>query len=235
MCTVSFVPQEDTILLLSNRDEQVKRPAALPPAMYKRGTHTLLYPKDPQGGGTWIGIGERGQVAVLLNGAFKAHRHEPPYRRSRGLVFLDLLAEASFHDGFLHLSLEGIEPFTCISLQEGRLWEDRWDGLHKYSHLKPTGDTLVWTSATLYEEGMAAARKEQLDRWLFEQPELREEALLQFHQQALSYPATNTLRTVSTSLVRLGRNSAEFLYADALQQQWHRQALQFSSRPEFFS
>ncbi|MGL1516781.1 NRDE family protein, partial [Vibrio parahaemolyticus] len=48
------------------------------------------FPKDPDGGGTWIALKENGDVAILLNGAFENHIPAYPYRRSRGLIFLDI-------------------------------------------------------------------------------------------------------------------------------------------------
>jgi hypothetical protein len=67
MCTVSVVPHVGGIRLLCNRDERRTRPAALPPAIHLvRGT-TALFPVDPEGGGTWIGVNDAGLAVTLLN------------------------------------------------------------------------------------------------------------------------------------------------------------------------
>lgn len=94
MCTVTFVPSAKGAIITSNRDEMVMRPHAAMPAWEQWGTGRILFPKDGLAGGTWIGMHENGAVMVLLNGAFVRHQHLPPYRRSRGLVFLDILGAA---------------------------------------------------------------------------------------------------------------------------------------------
>src|SRR3954465_10304679 len=94
MCTVTFIPVKDKVYITSNRDEKVVRKQALQPAEYYRKGAKLLFPKDPDAGGTWIALHENGNAVVLLNGAFEKHKPNPPYLRSRGIVMLDIIAEA---------------------------------------------------------------------------------------------------------------------------------------------
>src|SRR4051812_5816730 len=92
MCTVTYLPKsKDSFILTSSRDEKPLRKIARPPSIHKRGKQLILFPKDPQGGGTWIAVSESGQTICLLNGAFDKHIPEPPYRKSRGIVALDAL------------------------------------------------------------------------------------------------------------------------------------------------
>lgn len=67
MCTVSVIPYQDGTRILCNRDERLARPAALPPGRWAAGTRTAVYPTDPQGGGTWVGVNDRGVAVALLN------------------------------------------------------------------------------------------------------------------------------------------------------------------------
>src|SRR5664279_4462760 len=92
MCTVTFIAYGHKVYITHNRDEKSIRPIAVPPKQYVINGHRLLFPKDGQAAGTWIGVNENGCAAVLLNGAFVKHQHEPPYIKSRGLAFLDILA-----------------------------------------------------------------------------------------------------------------------------------------------
>ena len=90
MCTVTFIPVTGSeYILTSSRDEQTTRPSATNPQILKSGSNTLMYPKDPKGGGTWIACDSAGKTACLFNGAFKAHLPQYPYRYSRGLIVLD--------------------------------------------------------------------------------------------------------------------------------------------------
>ena len=91
MCTVTFIPAKDRIYLTSNRDEKHWRTAALPPAAYEFDSGKMLFPKDGDAGGTWVAAHENGNAIVFLNGGLVAHVPNPPYRKSRGLILLDLL------------------------------------------------------------------------------------------------------------------------------------------------
>ena len=92
MCTVTYIPLENgDFILTQNRDEDVKRPIATPPIDRTINGTKHLFPIDPQGKGTWIGISNTGRVASLLNGGTEPYKHQPPYRQSRGKVILDYI------------------------------------------------------------------------------------------------------------------------------------------------
>jgi uncharacterized protein with NRDE domain len=96
MCTVTFIPAADGVYLTSNRDERLTRPDALFPFRAAQEGQELIYPKDAEAGGSWIALKSAGDAAVLLNGAFAKHQLQPAYRRSRGLVFLDIVRSGFF-------------------------------------------------------------------------------------------------------------------------------------------
>src|SRR4249920_1778557 len=118
MCTVSFVPSGNSNFFTSSRDEQADRPLAVFPEIYEHNGNKILYPKDPKGGGSWIAASESGNAVVLLNGAIKPHRPEPPYRKSRGIVVLDLVDKTSPVDAFEAYDCVSIEPFTVILFED---------------------------------------------------------------------------------------------------------------------
>jgi hypothetical protein len=94
MCTISVVPDRDGFRLISNRDEHRTRPDALPPAWRPLRHRTAIYPVDPIGPGTWIGVNDAGLAATLLNHTPMAGlRRSGGGRHSRGLIVPRLLAE----------------------------------------------------------------------------------------------------------------------------------------------
>ncbi|MBL0358026.1 MAG: NRDE family protein [Chitinophagaceae bacterium] len=114
MCTVTYIPSADGCYLTSSRDEHAARPGAIAPAVYQHNGTVLLYPKDAKANGSWIAFTQTGNAAVLLNGAFVKHIVKPSYRKSRGLIFLDIIAHPQPEFCFMGKNLEGIEPFTII-------------------------------------------------------------------------------------------------------------------------
>ena len=132
MCTVSFIPVDDKFFITSNRDEKLNRKTALSPSIHEYKGVKFLFPKDTDAGGTWIAMKENGDAAVLLNGAFINHTAEPHYRKSRGLILLDILADEMPSTAFSKIDLKNIEPFTMILFQNKSLFEFRWDGVEKF-------------------------------------------------------------------------------------------------------
>lgn len=100
MCTVTFLPLGHRVLLTSNRDEKVIRKKAIVPSIARYDETQILFPKDAQAGGTWIGVSEKGTAMVLLNGGFIKHEPAAAYRKSRGLIFLDILSQPSAFAAF---------------------------------------------------------------------------------------------------------------------------------------
>lgn len=168
MCTVTFLPLKDKFFITSNRDEQKLREIALPPVIKQYTSGKILYPVDGRSLGTWIAAHENGNVMVLLNGAFKRHIPEPPYKKSRGLVFLDIFDATYPSENFQSMDLSGIEPFTLVLWEFAELWEFRWDGVNKFEKPLPVNAPQLWASATLYDEHVIANREHWFKEWLSE-------------------------------------------------------------------
>jgi uncharacterized protein with NRDE domain len=160
MCTVTYIPVKDKIFITSNRDEKAVRKKAIPPFIYEYENTKLIFPKDAEAGGTWIAMKEDGNAAVLLNGAFICHVAEPPYRKSRGQIFLDVFAHNLPSTAFREIDLDDIEPFTFVLLENTSLYEFRWDGNEKYCKQLPPHSPHIWSSATLYD-GLVVKKREQ--------------------------------------------------------------------------
>jgi len=224
MCTVTYLPLNgDNFILTSNRDEGVMRKPALSPAVYTVGDKEVVFPKDGEAGGTWIGMEKNGRIVCLMNGAFVRHERELPYRISRGQVVLDALTADDFEDFLNNYLLEKIEPFTIVAFdwREGlRRWELRWDGQQR--HIKPLAHTpQIWSSATLYDDDMHAKRKVWFENWLSQNADYQVNKICYFHKTAgEGNPITDLrtergfLRTVSVTTIEKLSTQAIMTYED---------------------
>ena len=222
MCTVTFIPVVDRVFLTSNRDEKRLRPAALPPRHYPSESGALLYPTDAAAGGTWAALHEQGHVAILLNGAFIAHAPEPPYKKSRGLVLLDIVSSSFPADYFSHADLSGIEPFTVIIWSAGILYECRWDGNRKHTRLPDPEKAHIWSSVTLYDPAITHKRERWFSDWCRSHPSPDMEDIFHFHNHTGDGDKHNDLRmnregqvlTVSITAMELTSDTGIMHYMD---------------------
>ena len=229
MCTVTFMPVGETVYLTSNRDESSVRPPAIPPIAYLHGNATITYPKDAQAGGTWIAMKDNGDAAVLLNGAFKKHIPTPPYRKSRGLVFLDIFTAAEPVDNFRGGNLFNIEPFTLVLHIGGQLNECRWDGAKKHYAVIDNNRPHIWSSATLYDEEVVYRRKQWFVEWLGTHPQPTRQEIFDFHRFGGEGDSHNDLRmnrngkmlTVSITGMEMSNGLAVMRYLDLQSNQIH--------------
>jgi hypothetical protein len=226
MCTVTCipVPQDcgNKIYITSNRDEKHWRSNALPPAVYAAASGNLLFPKDGDAGGTWIAAHENGNAIVFLNGGFIRHAPQPPYRKSRGLILIDLLDTPDPVMAFKTLSLQQIEPFTAIIWSAGQLFECRWDGNQKHTTRLSASTPHIWSSATLYDAAVIEKRKNWFTKWLLQHPQPAPDEILHFHQFTGDGDTHNDLRmnrngqvfTVSVTLLTLTDEMTQMHYLD---------------------
>lgn len=185
MCTVTFIPANDRVYLSSNRDEWHTRSIAAIPAYYiNNGQKELLFPKDPDKGGTWILAKNNGDAAVLLNGAFKPHHRKDNYSKSRGIALLEIMMASSPMENWKSSSMEGIEPFTLVLYVNNELIECRWDGNKKHETRLSNKTPHIWSSVTLYESSAMQERKQWFNEWQKKHPMPAQEDILHFHQHA---------------------------------------------------
>ena len=182
MCIVTFIPGRESLYITSNRDEKLSRNIAAPPSLQLYAGKKIIFPSDGDAGGTWIAIKENGDVAVLLNGAFIKHLPKPPYRKSRGIILLDILAGDFPSDKFLKTSLKKIEPFTIIILENKLLYKFRWDGNKKYCKKLAPEKPYIWFSATLYDGLFMKNREKMFLSFLKENPVPTQLDIMNFHK-----------------------------------------------------
>jgi uncharacterized protein with NRDE domain len=194
MCTVSFVPVKDSYFITSNRDEKSGRKKAIVPAVYKTGSgHRIIYPRDGDAGGSWIAMKETGEGAVLLNGAFLPHTATPPYRKSRGQIFLELMEAESPSTILEKINLRQIEPFTIVLLEKKSLYEFRWDGEDRYCRQLPIHRPQIWSSATLYDSPVVKKREQWFASFLNGNPHPTQQDIINFHRFTGDGDARNDL------------------------------------------
>ncbi len=203
MCTVTYIPAKEGFYLTSNRDEHQNRGTAISPATYGN----LLYPKDPDKSGSWIAAKTNGDVAVLLNGAFAKHIQKPFYKKSRGLLLLEVIANTHPERYFESVDLHDIEPFTLVLCTKGMVCECRWDGAYKYSVQLDPQQPQIWSSATLYDE---INQREKFSRFKSANKKDRA-AVIDFHR---SECLTGPVSTVSITHIQVSYTQVDMTYED---------------------
>jgi succinate dehydrogenase flavin-adding protein (antitoxin of CptAB toxin-antitoxin module) len=186
MCTITFIPKSNNdFIVTSNRDEAPGR-ETFPPKIYEVEGVQLLYPKDAVAGGTWIGLSEKKRVICLMNGGFVAHNRKLLYRKSRGLVVLDLLKCDSLNNEVQSYDFKDIEPFTAILVEwqrELQLFQLVWDGEKCHFSEEPLAPQ-IWSSSPLYPENLKHKREDWFSGFLMKTVKPSEAEILQFHKTA---------------------------------------------------
>lgn len=224
MCTVSFINNNGNVIITSNRDEKVIRPGAIAPENYCLNGKNVIYPKDSKAGGTWFAVDKNGTVVVLLNGGVKKHRSLFPYRKSRGLIVLDIMSATSPKDCWDAIDLEDIEPFTLVLYQKGDLYELIWDGLVKIKTALDVTKNHIWSSVTLYPDDIRKNRSEWFFDFLKQKKEITARDMLGFHrntqnddpENGLIINRENILKTLSVTQFVLKQNKGTMRYYDLI-------------------
>jgi uncharacterized protein with NRDE domain len=202
MCTVTYIKHQDQYFLTSNRDENINRPAAIHPHKNVVGDIHLYYPEDPQGKGTWFCVNKNGAVCILLNGAQKKHISQGPYRKSRGIVLLELIIKQQMKAGWEEMNLENIEPFTIVAFSNGLLYQLRWDGSQKESIQLNPDESHIWASSTLYSDGIISQKKSMFDNFLNENKlNIDGDKILTFHSSTKKEDTVSEIQSHTNEIV----------------------------------
>ena len=134
MCTLSWCFNASGYDLFFNRDEKHARSGATGPEPGDcKGIHYLA-PRDGQAGGTWLGVNACGVSVALLN-YYPVHTdvQEPPKRRSRGrlvLELMDLQHAAWLAPRLTPASLACYPPFMIVAIgpEPEAVTARAWDG-----------------------------------------------------------------------------------------------------------
>ena len=224
MCTVSFVNTNSKIIITSNRDEKTLRPNAIEPKNYIINSKKIIFPKDKKAGGTWFAINENSTILVLLNGAEEKHDLKESYRKSRGLIVLELISSQSVIEEWKSIHLENIEPFTLVLFEEDKLYQLRWDEIEKSSIELDTKQSHIWSSSTLYSKEIREKRASWFYTFLDTKPAVNPEELFNFHryteaensEHGLVINRNDTLKTLSITQTVIERNKVAIHYNDLI-------------------
>lgn len=225
MCTVTYIPIENgDFILTHNRDEDIKRAIATPPIERMINGVKHLFPIDPQGGGTWIGISENGRMLSLLNGGTEPHEHKPPYRHSRGKVILDYFKYTDIDQFFNNYNFNGLEPFTLLIFEDEKMFElvvnESGINLTELNTKKP----YMYSSFSLYSEISAEERRLNFFEWYYSKQNINQEDILKFHENFLFEDEKDKskildgyiLNTVSITSIYNTSIAATIFYSDQL-------------------
>jgi hypothetical protein len=226
MCTVSFVFSNGKAILTHNRDEKVARPSAIEPQKYTINNKSIYFPKDQKAGGTWYAVAENGTVLVLLNGADEKHQLKPSYRKSRGLIVLDLISSNSPIHEWNSIDLYDIEPFTIVLFQDKKLYQLRWNEVEKTTLNLDINQSHIWSSSTLYPKEVREQRVELFQNFIGSN-EVSAEKLFQFHRYTKEEDSENGLiinrndemKTLSITQTVIQENKVVFSYHDLQNQE----------------
>lgn len=222
MCTVSFYKDKQQTIITSNRDEHHSRPQSFAPSIYNTKEHQLIFCKDAQANGTWMVLRNDGVAIVLLNGAFERHAINPPYKKSRGLVLLDIINEKDCLQKYIEYDLTNIEPFTIIIYNNHSLHECIWNGNEKFITEKPTEEKYIWSSVTLYDKPFRDKKHELYQQLIQSKEEINNEDILQFHhskqdtENGFVINRNNQLLTFSVTQIVLTNTLATFYHHDII-------------------
>jgi uncharacterized protein with NRDE domain len=227
MCTVSFVATNDKIIITSNRDEKTVRPSAIPPRSYTVNGKNLIFPKDPKAGGTWFVTNADGVILVLLNGADEKHEVKLSYRKSRGLIVLDMISSLSPKDFWSEIDLENIEPFTLVLFQNNALFQLRWNGKEKETITLDIHQNHIWSSSTLYSSSIREKRANWFHTFMDGNSEISESKMHDFHryteeendENGLVINRNDEMKTLSITQAVIEKNKVAILHYDLIAQQ----------------
>ena len=224
MCTVSFVHSNGKIIITSNRDEKVIRPNAIEPKNYLINNKKIIFPKDQKAGGTWYAVDEHSNVLVLLNGADEKHIVSGNYKKSRGLIVLEIIGTESPFETWKTIDLDNIEPFTLVLFENYKLYQLRWNGeVKKVLGLDPNQNH-IWSSSTLYSKEIREKRASWFTTFLDTKPEVTETELFNFHryteeknaEHGLVINRGDVLKTLSITQAVIDKNKVAIFHHDLI-------------------
>jgi hypothetical protein len=194
MCTVTYFHTGKSRILTSSRDEKTSCLPSAEPEVVVCGSRRLFFSRDSRSGGTWFISDDHKRVAVLLNGAFQKHEVRPAYRKSRGLVLIDLFIAEPFVPGFEAYNLTDIEPFQVIYTDHHGLCRLVWDGKMKHYFELAPHLSHIFSSVTLYDEAASTLREQWYSEFIKTNKNISREDLFNFHLHHQKENPVNGLR-----------------------------------------
>jgi len=223
MCTVTIVPHDDGFRLVCNRDERRDRAVATPPMLRQLPHRTAIFPVDPAGGGTWVGVNDAGMAAALLNRTVPSSAASVNRRcRSRGLIIprmLDCDSVADALDIATRLDPSQFDGFRVLAVQ-GRVGAvASSDGVALSRQTLDVSRPSMVTSSSLGDDVVEAPRRSLFNRMMTGDRETWLDAQARFHAHQWPSRAEISIsmerpdaRTVSRTLIDVTSRGIEMCY-----------------------
>lgn len=164
MCTLTARFSGDGFNLTMNRDELLERGEA---GLHQvgEGAAAMLYPKDRQAGGTWVGVNAKGVVLCLLNRYDGHYRLDCPSRGELIPAGLKQGAEASVCRWLNELDPAPYNPFSLVMISASGVRRLLWDGQRAQRDEPEISPWFFMTSSGERFEQVAAIRRQQFAHW----------------------------------------------------------------------
>jgi len=232
MCTLTYLPYSEGFILTSNRDERIDR-KTIPPVAYSLDGNCVIFPKDTEASGSWIGLNVNRKISCLLNGAFSRHVKQEYHTKSRGLVLLESLTNPNFISFFKKSNFHQVEPFTLLHIDyssELQLTKGVWDGGQYYLAELAADRPHILASALLYSEDERLLREQWFENFLNDYPVYNPTDIFHFHTSRHTDDESSNIlvsrmngyvRTVSISQIIHTVQNTHFNYFDLLTNESH--------------
>lgn len=224
MCTLSWAPLPGGYALAMNRDERRTRARGLAPDKTLVQHVPVLMPTDPDGGGTWVSVNQRGMSMALLNRYEESPRDPPGTFTSRGLLIREMAWVASpevIRELLESRTLTRYRPFTLVGLANGgvpQLFE--WDG-RRLTCAAVTAPGLVRASSGSHQVEAARVRGELFRAAAAAAGGLTDAELERLHRSHLPGKGPTSVCmhrdeavTVSLSLITVNEKQISIFYVD---------------------
>lgn len=165
MCTITYIPTESGYIVTQNRDESPLREKAIFPVKAIVNKIPIIYPKDPEGSGSWFVTAQNGITLCVMNAVYHPDKTSADFKHSRGLVPLHYLDYSSSEDFVNAYKFEGIQGFTLIVCSREKVDEIHWDE-NKVTHTTYKPGPLIFQSNPLYNSIQKAKRRAWFEQWL---------------------------------------------------------------------
>jgi len=222
MCTVSIVTTAGGFRCIFNRDERLSRSVAHSPIERRLGERCAVFPIDPDGGGSWIGVNDAGLVAMLLNRTTRRTRNLPAPRFSRGTIVQGLLEHATADAACAALSRLAPElfgPFSVLVIQGRCARVITSDDLTDHTDIVLVRPIML-TSSSLGDELVTEPRQSLFEQLVLRRPDwIDGQDVFHRHHWAERPEVSVVMRrhdaaTVSRTTVDIDRQCARMQYED---------------------
>ncbi len=224
MCTISIVPCGKNIIFTFNRDEHPNRKTPEYLSQKKLAHKNIYYAKDVKASGSWFAVDDKGNIAMLFNGAFVKHIKAEKYTKSRGIVLLEIFSSINCLRHFNQYDFTNIEPFSIILYERKDLYRLVWDGNKSEVINLDKSENHIFSSCTIYTKEIQNARKNWL-QFFIENNKTTEENIFNFHttykkrddENGLIMKRDDTLQTLSVSQAVINNNQVKVQHMDMVE------------------